>query len=115
MNMKAQCANAKAAGMGSHWKYAFACGLIPVLVAIRSGWITLAPSLDKQPCVLQWLNVMLLFALPWIIAAAFRYLLPFRVVRILAFCSYGILGLLWLATFFNIFGLLALSIRQVIR
>jgi hypothetical protein len=58
---------------------------------------------------------MLFLALPWAITAAFRYLLPFRVVRILAFCCYGILGLLWLATFFNIFGLLGLSIRQVIR
>ncbi len=56
--------------------------------------------------------LMLIFALPWAIAAAFRYLLPFRVVRILAFCCYGIMGLLCLATFFNLFGLLALSLRH---
>ncbi len=104
--MKAQCSDSKAAGMSSHWNYAFACGLIPVLVAIRSGWITLAPSFDKQPYVLQWLNLMFLFALPWTIAAAIRYLLPFRVVRILAFCCYGIMGLMWLGIFFNIFGII---------
>ena len=115
VKMKAQCSNSKAAGMSSHWKYAWACGLVPVLVAIPSGWFArLTPSPGK-PYILQWLNLMLFFALPWAIAAAFRYLLPFRVVRILAFCSYGILGLMWLATFFNIFGLLAVSIRHAIR
>ncbi len=113
--MKAQCSDSKAAEMSSHWKYAFACGLVPVFVAIPSGWFApLMPSPGK-PYVLQWLNMMLFFALPWIIAAAFRYLLPFRVVRILAFCCYGVMGLMWLAVSFNLFGLLALSVRQVIR
>ncbi len=89
--------------------------MIPSLVAIQQGWLRVSDSFDRLPYVLQCLNITLLVAAPWAIAFAIYYLLPFRVVRILAFFCYGILGLMWLTISFNLLGWLALAIREMSR